>query len=1767
MILLKKEKAMISGRLATGILLALILIVPPVAFSGTVELLSPGDVDGNGVIDSRDIFLFSRDFDPDGLVVEGLGDRNGDNVTDDRDVDVLIQHWRHRLPQPAVGPTPVPGEGGDVKGTVSTVTRDGVSIPVADAAVEILVPDLVYSTRTDAQGQFAIANVPSGTHPIIASKPGFYPDRRRVVVPAGGEVSIDLFLHPLRTDLGSIAGIVREVTPAACIDSATPCTGPPIPGALVRLIPLSFAPPEDYDPTLGSGAPDFDNLPGRPAPEQVTRTDERGFYFFPDLPTGSYLVVVAAMGYSPAEQEAKVEEGARTFLDFYLERVPTGIVFGRVTQATETSVAGEPIPGAFVHLCPVIPVDDPALPPQFLYTARTDENGEYQFPPLPSGPYTVQVRAYGYEPFEGELIVPEFERLQADFQLKPLSIEFGGVEGTVYAEPLTPEGPITPLEGATVLLVTSPMVMDGTPVPGDPGVPGGLDYGSIIRRATTAVDGSYRFDGVIPGDYVVIAKKAGFYPQREAVTVLPGETSTVDFLLARWVAPEFGAVEGHVLEDPGMLDIVPPPIPGALVIIEPWNYIDPTRFQSTDPATDPNRVGDDLVFPRRTIADENGFYRFDLLPPGEYRLRVFAEGYAPAVQDAKVGPNQTTTVDFLLVRVPGEPGRVLGHVFEVPAPDDPSLGLPVPVPGAKVTLYPLWSDIGSLFEDAGSAAGLPSPEDYPGTGILVAFTNDMGYYEFPQVPSGAYRIEAEAEGLQPGAYMIRVAPRDVVVQDFYLHAVLPEPFGSVGGQVLAATDSTVADPWPIPGASVFLIPANTILPGDPAAGDLPPGAQVRVTDQEGRYFFERVPAGPYSIVVYARGYEPGVREVLVPPGETIRVNFFLVPSGPVPPSAFSGLVLEAGTDPAFAPVPIAGATVTAVPDWPGDLLRPIPLYEAVTDEQGRFGFAELPPGEYIVYVRAEGYAEVRDRVVLPPGIEVHRTFYMLPLNMEPAALHGYVRAATSTTDEQTPIPGAEVVLVMTNVINGTQYMLPGMYRTFTDENGFYRFDSVRPTTYHVTVSAAGFEPFSDRIDLPSGSDVSRDFFLRPSTTRPGRVCGTVMSPTGPIAGARVVIPLWGLVLSAETDEAGAFCITEVPSGHHGITAEKPGYISQTLDVFIPSGGEATVDFLLDPAPVPGTASFSGLVLAASQSSGGTEPALIPVEGALVRLSLIDPPTFAPVIYEATTGVDGSFRFDEIFAPGLYSVTVAARGCGMIQDQLAVEAGENAYREFILNCFIPGPARMEGRVAADIPGWVGPILPPIAGALVQLVPTFDVAPVPLYEATTDQMGHYAIGGIQPGLYDVSVTAEGFEPAADTVNFDPGQVVVRDFDLKPLEVIPGSVSGRVILNTTYRVIMPIPDAQLTLLSGETVIASVTSDQEGFFTMDSVPAGSYVLHAEARGHFPENRPVNVLPGENSDVLLRLLRFTTHVGEVNGVAHWLIENSTSEMPEPGTLPLPVANQPVHLISIEYSFQEDYPPILLEGMTSAAGEFRFPVVPAGRYTLSIGWSGSGAYNQEVIVPEGDPTMVTVAVPAPPSILGSLSGRVLSGNSIDGKAIEGALVRLVPDGVVLPAIFPPPSFGLDAISGPDGSYLIEGIPPGVYNAVVVAEGFNPGHATFGFGPGQQKRHSFFLSSVEPPPSFGTVRGTVTEYTGMLEIFVPVPDALVTLTGSDGMPRSALTDSGGQYVIPGIPSGQYHASAEHPDYMPMEKDVDVPAGDEVQVDFSLHPAHMGMSVSE
>ncbi len=66
--------------------------------------------------------------------------------------------------------------------------------PLAGAEVRVVAAGL--EVRTDAEGRYRLEGVGAGVQEIEASVPGFRPERRAVLVPAGGSVELDFVLQP-----------------------------------------------------------------------------------------------------------------------------------------------------------------------------------------------------------------------------------------------------------------------------------------------------------------------------------------------------------------------------------------------------------------------------------------------------------------------------------------------------------------------------------------------------------------------------------------------------------------------------------------------------------------------------------------------------------------------------------------------------------------------------------------------------------------------------------------------------------------------------------------------------------------------------------------------------------------------------------------------------------------------------------------------------------------------------------------------------------------------------------------------------------------------------------------------------------------------------------------------------------------------------------------------------------------------------------------------------------------------------------------------------------------------------------------------------------------------------------------------------------------------------------------------------------------------------------------------------------------------------------
>lgn len=330
-------------------------------------------------------------------------------------------------------------------------------------------------------------------------------------------------------------------------------------------------------------------------------TDQDGVYLIEDLEEGEYTLRCGAADYLLATLSVVVVEGQTTVQDIALEPLTFGSVDGLVTDA----VTGLPIAGARVMLRPIHEAG--ADGDWHWLSAVTGVDGMYFIENVIAGEYEATARAFGYLPNEPVLVsVSDGATSTVDLALDPLA--FGSAEGTV-----TDSATGDPIDGARVSLIRN---WSGEGSGDQP------DWG--WNHTVTDENGFYRFDDVEVSVYKVTAFANGYTRGEAEIEVLDGQTTVADLALSPLV---FGSVEGTVTDAAN-----DEPIERALVVIMP-NWMEGIG-------------GHGGWWMART--DENGLYRFDEVPAGEYRMMVFARTFMRGSADLEVLEGQTSTVDFSL---------------------------------------------------------------------------------------------------------------------------------------------------------------------------------------------------------------------------------------------------------------------------------------------------------------------------------------------------------------------------------------------------------------------------------------------------------------------------------------------------------------------------------------------------------------------------------------------------------------------------------------------------------------------------------------------------------------------------------------------------------------------------------------------------------------------------------------------------------------------------------------------------------------------------------------------------------------------------------------------------------------------------------------------------------------------------------------------------------------------------------------------------------------
>lgn len=239
-----------------------------------------------------------------------------------------------------------------------------------------------------------------------------------------------------------------------------------------------------------------------------------------------------------------------------------------------------------------------------------------------------------------------------------------------------------------------------------------------------------------------------------------------------------------------------------------------------------------------------------------------------------------------------------------------------------------------------------------------------GGFRFAELRPGTYRIVAEKEDVGAGHAGARLTERAGARVRVLLTPVRPRPPapGVVEGRVFGMQgDPPTAGP--VEGATVVLRNAAGV-------------AHETTTNERGAFRFENVAAGPYALIAFKRGVGAAEMRLEIPRERGVRVEVRLHPEPPPPPphhppaGVLEGLVTTAPTGAGHGtPVPEAAVRVFRAPVSAGQR----PVREGLTNAEGRFRFAELDPGVYVVVAHKRDVGEGRAEATLTreAGARVH----------------------------------------------------------------------------------------------------------------------------------------------------------------------------------------------------------------------------------------------------------------------------------------------------------------------------------------------------------------------------------------------------------------------------------------------------------------------------------------------------------------------------------------------------------------------------------------------------------------------------------------------------------------------------------------------------------------------------------------------------------------------------------------------------------------------------
>ena len=796
-----------------------------------------------------------------------------------------------------------------------------------------------------------------------------------------------------------------------------------------------------------------------------------------------------------------------------------------------------------------------------------------------------------------------------------------------------------------------------------------------------------------------------------------------------------------------------------------------------------------------------------------------------------------------------------------------------------------------------------------------------------------------------------------------------------------------------------------------------------------------------------------------------------------------------------------------------------------TNSGGQFSFTELRKGDYAVAI--SGYDP--DKY----GFEVtSQTITVAYGETAPVDFDGIdLRTATVSgvvTIEGTGLEGVTVSLTG----EGAQLSM------VTDAAGQWTFAELHAGSYSIGISGYdmdeyGFDKTSASVTVALKETATADF--DGIMLRTAAISGHVSIGGEPLPGITITVNGRGEEHTRTTDPAGNYTVDRLHAGDYTVTIS--GFDNDLYD-FIPTVKSVSVG-LRETADI----GFDGIMLRTVEIMGTVTADGEPLAG--VTVTIMGGREDEPETVMETTDMMGMYSAGELHA-GEYTITVSNPDDDEYEfapasQMIVTELEEIAQVDF------PGIKLRTG----GIMGTVTTDGEARAGVTVTILGVDGRAVVDTVTATTDMEGMYSVDRLHAGEYTVALSGYDmdeyeFDPASQTIMVELKETATADFPgvkLRTVEIF-GTVSAEG---------NPLADVTVTVSGGradETVME--TTDGDGMYSLGRLHAGDYTVTISG---YDENE--YEFDPASQTIMVELLDMV-EVSFENGI---LLRTASIS----GRVTMDGDAADGLTLTLSSDGEDD-----AEMETNSNGQYNFPGLPAGDYTLEISGYDTAEY-------EYTPESVEITLVRDSAKIQNFAGRSLRTVVITGSVtaeeemIAGAVAGLyrvvsltevvpVPGGIRLTDEMGEFTFDnlLDdwyavVISGYDDEYDFPKIPLAGQEFV----------AWSGYVATDDTAMVDFVGTIIRTAMIG---GTVTAGGD------PMMDVEVMIEGKYAPEDSTMmTDADGEYMFDGLRKGDYTISITNPDaelydFPTTEREVSVSVG-QVQDDVSFDGSVLrGASIS-